>query len=326
MNLKKRNRNINTFIMLIEKYGIFIVLIVFSVIFGSFKPKFLTVQKITNISMQVVPIGILAIGAMFVIITGGIDLTAGVGISLSAMMMEAVFRPTKNVGLAVIMSIAVVLLLGVFNGLLITKVKLGPVITTLIMMTVVQGTVYMISKWGVTINISNPAFNYIARGKIIGIPVSFLIMLLIYFIGYVGLNHTRLGFYLIAIGNNPEGARLAGISVYRYLFFPYIISGLSMGLAALVIVARVNYINASLGGMSLLLDAIAAVIIGGVAISGGKGSIEGVLIGSIAIAIINNMVNIVDIRPEWNEFFKGLIIVMMMLINRSITVIEEKRK
>jgi ribose transport system permease protein len=99
-----------------------------------------------------------------------------------------------------------------------------------------------------------------------------------------------------------------------------------MGLAALVIVARVNYINASLGGMSLLLDAIAAVIIGGVAISGGKGSIEGVLIGSIAIAIINNMVNIVDIRPEWNEFFKGLVIVMMMLINRSISVIEEKRK
>jgi ribose transport system permease protein len=123
-----------------------------------------------------------------------------------------------------------------------------------------------------------------------------------------------------------EGVRLAGINVYKLLFFPYLISGFCMGLSSLILVARTNYINANIGGMTLLLDALTAVIIGGVSISGGKGTIQGVFIGSISIAVINNMVNIVDIRPEWNEFFKGLVIVAIMLINRLVNVIEENRK
>jgi ribose/xylose/arabinose/galactoside ABC-type transport system permease subunit len=99
-----------------------------------------------------------------------------------------------------------------------------------------------------------------------------------------------------------------------------------MGLSSLVIVARVSYITPRLGGTSLLLDALAAVIIGGVVIGGGKGTIQGVIIGTISIAVINNMVNIVDIHPAWNEFFKGIVIITMMLFNRMIEIIEERRR
>ena len=315
----------NKLITVFEKYGFLFMLLIYMSIFGALNPKFLTVQNITNISVQVVPIGIIALGLLFVLITGGLDLSTGVGVSLAAISMEAIFRFTENPVLAIVAGFITTLILGTFNGIMVSKVKMNPIITTLIMLTIIQGVVFIITRLGDSLNMSNPFFRYIAREDFLGIPIHFLIMIFTYLVGYLVLNHTRLGFYLIAIGNNQEGARLAGINIYKILLYPYIISGFMMGLASMIMVSRLSFITPTFGGVPLLMDALAAVLIGGVALTGGKGTIFGILVGSFAIAIINNSVNLVDIHPDWNQFFKGLIIVIMIIVNRGIEIVDNKR-
>jgi ribose/xylose/arabinose/galactoside ABC-type transport system permease subunit len=219
-----------------------------------------------------------------------------------------------------------VFVLGLANGLLVSLLNIESVIVTLIMMTVVQGLVFILTKLGNTINLSNPLYNMISRGTVLMIPNLVIIMVFVYLVSYTVLNHTKLGFYLVAIGNNREGARLAGINVSRYILFSFLISGFFMGLVAMLLAARILYVTPTIGGTPLLLDAIAAAIIGGVAIGGGKGTVQGVFIGSLAIALINNSINLMDIHPSWNQFFKGLTILIMMLANRYLEILEIRSK
>ena len=323
---KETNKSYPNFLIIFFlRYGIFFILFLSVIIFGLFNPRFLTFQNLTNISIQIVPIGLLALGSMFVIISGGLDLSAGVGVSVAAIMIERVWVLTNNITFSVISGFLTVLIIGLINGLLITKIKLNSIITTLVMMSIVTGAINIIFQLGkISLKIDTPLFPFLIQTKILGIPLSFLIMILFYLIGYMILNHTRFGIYILAIGNNSEGARIAGINIYNYMFYTYIISGFSMGLASLILLARVTYVNPNLGGTAILLDAITALIIGGVLIGGGKGSIRGVFIGTISIVFINSMINMINIQPAWNAFFKGFVIIAMMVINRTIQIIEEK--
>ncbi len=324
--MKNRKNYSDFWYAFIQRYGILLTLIVLVIIFGTYNPKFLSLQNITNISAQLAPIGILAMGSMFVILAGGLDLTAGIGVSLGAVVLERIWTVTHNITLAVISSFIAVLIIGVINGLLVTKAKYNSIITTLVMMVIVGGTLDIIFQMGsVTLKIDTPLFPFITYTKIFGIPLPFLIMVAFYIIAYILLNHTRFGNYILAIGNNLDGARIAGIKVYNYIFVTYMMSAFSMGLACLIIVARIAYVAPTLGGTPLLLDTLAALIIGGVLIGGGKGSVQAAFFGTVAIALINSIVNIVDIQPAWNGFFKGFVIVVVMMMNRGIEMIEEKR-
>ena len=317
----------NTFITIIERYGIFIVLIIASLIFGSFNPKFLTGQQLENMSIQLVPIGLLALGSFFVLISGGLDLTIGVGVTLAAIMLERFWFITNNITISLIISFSSVLILGLINSLLITKLKLNSIIATLVMMTTIIGVVKIVFQLSnISTKISTPLFDFLINYKILKIPISFIIMIGFYIVGYFLLNHTRFGTYILAIGGNSEGARIAGIKDNNYLFFTYIISGLFMGLATLTLVARLKYIQPTIGGTPILLDVLTALIIGGVAIGGGKGTIQGVFIGTIAIALINSIVIISDVDTVLKDFVKGFIIVLVLLVNRAVEIAENKRK
>ena len=310
----------------IARYGLVFALIIFAIIFEIFNPKFLTIQNLSTISIQMVPIGILALGSMFVIIAGGLDLTAGVGVSFFAVMIERIWNVSHNITYAVLISFAVVLFIGLINGLLIAKAKFNSIIVTLIMLTVISGVLNIIFSLSTATNkIDTALFPFIARYKIIGVPFPFLIMIFFYIIAYLVLNYTRFGIYIKAIGSNSEGARIGGINIYNYIFYTYLISGFFMGMSSLVITARIAYVNPNIGGITILLDAFAAIIIGGVAIGGGKGTVQGVLIGTVAIALINNMVNMIDINPLWNQFFKGIVIVVMMFVNKIADIFEDRR-
>jgi ribose/xylose/arabinose/galactoside ABC-type transport system permease subunit len=265
-----------------------------------------------------------ALGSMFVIMAGGLDLTVGIGVSLAILVFEVLWRATNNITLTILATFASVIILGIINGILVTKVKIVSVVATLIMMTIVQGAVSILTRYGTTESVASPLLLFISRGTIIGIPTAFFITMIVFIIGYIVLNHTRFGFYISAIGNNAEGVRLVGINFNKYVFFTYLVSGFCMGLAALMIASRVLYISPGLGGTSLLLDALVAVVIGGVVITGGKGTVRGVFVGSIAITIINNMVNVADIHAIWNEFFKGVIILIVLVINELVKLFEEK--
>ncbi len=313
------------FFPVVARYGLIVALIIFAIIFEIFNPRFLTIQNLLNISIQMVPIGILALGSMFVIITGGLDLTAGVGVSFFAVMIERIWNISHNITYAVLLSFAAVLFIGLINGLLVAKAKFNSIIVTLIMLTVVTGALNIIFSLSNASNkIDTALFPFIARYKIIGIPFSFILMIFFYVIAYFILNYTRFGIYIKAIGNNPEGARIGGIKIYNYIFYTYLISAFFIGMSSLVITARVSYVNPNLGGITILLDALAAIIIGGVAIGGGKGTVQGVFVGTVAIALINNMVNMMDINPSWNEFFKGIVIIVMMFINKTADILEER--
>jgi ribose/xylose/arabinose/galactoside ABC-type transport system permease subunit len=193
------------------------------------------------------------------------------------------------------------------------------------MLTVVSGVLNIVFNLSNASNkIDTPLFPFIARFKLLGIPFSFLLMLFFYIICYFILNYTRFGIYIKAIGNNPEGARISGLNIYNFIFYTYIIAAFFTGLSSLVLTARVSYVNPNLGGITILLDALAAIIIGGVAIGGGRGTVQGVLIGTVSIAIINNMVNMLEINASWDDFFKGMVIVIMMSINRVADLLEDR--
>jgi ribose transport system permease protein len=324
---RAREQTSSLFIKVVHKYGFLFVVVLYILLFGLVNPKFLTLKNITNVTIQMVPLALLSLGVMFVLISGGLDLTAGVGVSLAAVAMEEGFRRFGgSVPLVLVFGFAVVLILGIVNGLLVSKLKIESIIVTLIMMTIVQGAVFIIVRLGTSLNMSNPLFEFINRGRIAGIPNPILIMVVIYAVSFLVLNYTRFGHYLVAIGSNPEGARRAGINVYRLIFFSYIVSGFVMGLVAVLMAARLSYVTPNMGGTPLFLDAIAAAIIGGVAVGGGKGTVQGVLIGSVAIAFLNSSINLLDIHPSWSQFFKGFIIVLMMLVNKLIENMEVKSK
>lgn len=278
-------------IKIAEKYGFLIIIVFFSLIFSKISPKFLTVQNFTNLSIQVVPTAFLSLGLMFVIITGGLDLSSGLSISLSAVTLEAVYRASGNLFISLLVSLLVAFAVGAVNGLMISKINIEPVIVTLIMMNIVQGAAFIVSKTGLTVNLGNDFFRSLIKGRLVGIPVTFLIMIGIYLSSYIILNHTKYGFYLVAVGNNKEGARLAGINVRKLLFFPYMTIGFYVWLTMFFSVARVSYVTPTFGGIPLFMDSLAAVLIGGVAITGGRGSVFGVLTGACGIAIINNAIN-----------------------------------
>jgi ribose/xylose/arabinose/galactoside ABC-type transport system permease subunit len=312
-------------ISVIERYGIVVLLLLISILFGIFNPRFLTLQNFSNISLQMVPIGLLALGAMFVIITGGLDLTAGIGVSFFAVVLERLWNVTNNITYSVLAAFAALFIVGLINGLLISKAKFNSIIVTLIMLTVVSGVLNIVFNLSNASNkIDTPLFPFIARFKLLGIPFSFLLMLFFYIICYFVLNYTRFGIYIKAIGNNPEGARISGLNIYNFIFYTYIIAAFFTGLSSLVLTARVSYVNPNLGGITILLDALAAIIIGGVAIGGGRGTVQGVLIGTVSIAIINNMVNMLEINASWDDFFKGMVIVIMMSINRVADLLEDR--
>jgi ribose transport system permease protein len=321
-----REQALSLLLKIVHEYGFLFVVVLYILLFGLYNPKFLTLKNITNVTIQMVPLALLSIGVMFVLISGGLDLTAGVGVSLSAVAMEEAFRRFDSIPLVLLFGFAIVLALGAVNGLLVSKLKIESIIVTLIMMTIVQGAVFIIVRLGTSLNMSNPLFEFINRGRIAGIPNPIVIMVVVYAISFLVLNHTRFGHYLVAIGSNLEGARRAGINVYRLIFFSYIVSGFVMGLVAVVMAARLSYVTPNMGGTPLFLDAIAAAIIGGVAVGGGKGTVQGVLIGSIAIAFLNSSINLLDIHPSWSQFFKGFIIVLMMLVNKLIENMEVKSK
>ncbi len=318
MDYSRQNRFKINSLLLVREYGVILLIMLFVVIFTIVNPRFLSISNLSSLARQVTPIAMVTLGTMFVLLSGNIDLTVGMGVGLGSVIVGAVLYITQNIGLALTIMFLGVIILGFVNGFLVSKFKLGSVIATLIVMTILQGLIYYISTEKALLVSDYSLFRYLGRVKILGIPSVFILLIFVLLIGYFILNFTKAGFYTLAIGNNEEGARLAGINVDKWKFFPFIASGICMGLGALTIIPRTMRIVPEIGGTSLLLDAIAAAIIGGISIHGGKGNISSVVIGAFTVAIINNAIFMMPIHPAWNEFFKGAIIILVVLFNRFI--------
>lgn len=309
----KRRFNLADFL---RDYGNILLLVLIAAIMSVLNPRFLTIGNFINLSKQIVPTGLLAIGMMFVIISGGIDLSAGFGVSLSAVLMGVVYLSTDNLWLALLMAIGVGIAMGIVNGLIITKLKLLPFITTLATMTIFQGLTYIFS-FGRLAWVKHPFTKFLGGGTVASVPFAFLLLIVVYLVAGLVLNRTKLGTYAISIGNNEESAVLAGINVNRYKLYLYALAGFCTSLGAIVLISRLEMTAPTIGGVSLLLDAIAATIIGGTSMMGGKGTSRGTFVGVIIIILIGNALNLLNVDPNYRDVFKGLVIIGVLFYDRG---------
>ncbi|MDD3824173.1 MAG: ribose ABC transporter permease [Sphaerochaetaceae bacterium] len=300
---------------LLKNNGILIVFLLICVVLSFLSPYFFTTNNILNIIRQTSIYGIIAVGMTFVILTGGIDLSVGSILALSGAIAAGMM---KNQGAAPLVAALVAILvgagIGLINGLLVTIGKIAPFVVTLGMVTIARGLTLIYTK-GYPISGFSPEFRYLGGGYILGIPVPVIVFIAMVALAWFILNHTRLGRYTYAIGGNEETVKLSGINVKFYKSMVYVIVGIMSSLSALILSARLNSAEA-VAGQGYELDVIAAVVIGGTSLSGGRGSIIGTLIGALLIGTINNGMNLLGISPYFQQVVKGALIIGAVILDR----------
>jgi ribose transport system permease protein len=289
-------------------FGSLIAIIVF---FAFASPNFLTFSNITGILFSTVVIGTLAIGTTFVSVTAGIDLSIGTGMALCA-VMSGVFLVYWHLPLPVGVAAAILFggLIGVINGFNVAILKIPPFIATLAMMLVAQGLALVVSNSAPIYFTDVPGYSEISTGSIIpgvNFPNAVIILAVVAVLAAVVLNKTVLGRYTYSIGSNEEATALSGINTKKWLIIIYTLAGLFIGLAGVMISARLGSAQPATG-MGYELQAIAAVVIGGTSLFGGTGTIVGTVIGALIMSVLNNGLQIVSVPQEWQNVILGGVI------------------
>ncbi len=303
-----------------ERLGPYVALIILFVVSSFASPYFLQTRNILNILRQVSYTGIIGLGMTFVIISGGIDLSVG---SMTAFVGGIVIMTLNQFGGgadAILVAIVVGILLGMgcgaVNGLIITKGKVAPFIVTLGSMAIFRSLTLYISNAG-EFRSTSRLFPQVGMGFFWGIPIPVWIFFGMAAVFSVVLNHTRYGRYVRAVGSNTRVAAYSAIKVNWIKFMTYVIVGMTVAVSAILLSSRLNSISSTNAGLNYELDAIAAVIIGGTAMTGGTGSVWGTVVGAIILGIINNMLNMMGVSPYLQGTVKGLVIMGAVLVQRK---------
>lgn len=294
--------------------GSFVLAFVVLVVVAAFtSDAFLTESNVTNLLRQMVSTGLLALGMLVVILTGGIDLSVGSIVALTG-IMAAGLSAHMSVAAAMTLAVIVGMACGSANGILVARFRLAPFVVTLGALTTIRGLSYVYSETPITP--LKPGFLAIGTNTVGPIPVAAIVMVVAFAIVQVFLTRTSAGRALIAIGGNREAVRLAGIGVSRHLLLAYAISGFCAGLAGVILASRVGIAQPSVA-VGFELNAIAACVIGGASLAGGRGSVVGTLGGVVLLALIDNLLTLYDVQSYWQQVLKGLIIVFVVLARRQ---------
>ncbi len=279
-------------------------------------PFFLRPSNLLNQLDQSVVTGIVSIGMTFVILTGGIDLSVGSVLGVTAVLMGIAM---PHVGIAAGIGVAIVAggLIGAFSGALIARFGLASFVVTLGVMAIGRSLAYIFSG-ATSISDVPPAMNDVVYTPILGLPSNVATLLVLYLLAWLYLTYTKGGRVIYAIGSNAEAARAAGLNVLWYSILPYVISGALAAVAGVLLSAQVLSID-PLAGTALELDAIAAVVIGGASLYGGRGSMIGTLIGVFIMVMIRNGLNLLGVSPFWQGSAIGGIIIAAVLVERLVS-------
>lgn len=285
-----------------------------SIFFSILSNRFLTIPNIINVFRQVSIQAIIAFGMTMVIISGGIDLSVGSVFALSAVIMASVLK-SGSVFLGVIVALAVGALMGFINGFIIAKGRIQPFIATLATMAIGRSLTLVYTQ-GMPITGLPKSFRVIGRGDFLGLPYPIIIMLSIFILIWFISKNTKLGLYTYAIGGNETAAKLSGVKVIKYKIIIYMISGILSAVSAMLLTARLNSAQPTFGG-GYELDAIAAVVLGGASLSGGRGSVVGTIFGALIMGVINNGLNLLNVSPFYQQAVKGAVILIAVLLERE---------
>lgn len=303
-----------------------IVLIVLCVLLSVLEPAFRSFGNLINILQQVTVIAVLALGVNVVIFTGGIDISVGSVVAFTGIVMGKLI---VEMGMPTPVGIAIALLIGAacgtFNGIMISKFKLQPMIATLAMMSMARGAALTLAD-GQTITGYSDGFRWIGTATIPGteIPVQILFMLLLYALFYYIMKYRKFGRYIYSIGGNEEATRLSGINTTKYKTLAYTVSGLCAAIASVILVAKLNSAQ-STAGLDYEMDAIASCVIGGTSLLGGFGSVWGTFVGAIIMIVIRNGLNLLNVSSNLQKLVIGIVILLAVLADALRTKAASKK-
>ena len=306
--------------LLIEQKSLIALLVMIAIV-SFLNPHFFTLPNILNILRQTAVNAILAVGMTLVILTAGIDLSVGSILALSGAVGASLIAQELPVVISIAAALGVGTALGAVSGVIIAKGKVQAFIATLVAMTLVRGlTLVYTDGRPISTGFTDTAdaFAAIGTGYLLGVPVPVWLMVITFGLAWYLLNHTRLGRYIYALGGNEEATRLSGINVDRIKITVYAICGFLSALAGLIVTSRLSSAQPTAGG-GYELDAIAAVVVGGTSLMGGKGSIMGTLVGALIIGFLNNALNLLDVSSYYQMIAKAMVILLAVLVDTRST-------
>lgn len=312
-----------------KELGIFVLLIVLCVIVSLINPNFLLAINLQNLARQIGAFGIFSIGLGLVIITGGIELSVGsmmalLGVLLSMMLTEYHF----GVPLAILICLGLAMALDLGHGLLITRLNMQPFIVTLCGLLFYRGLARFITK-DETKGFGGTGFEslrYLANGNPFGIPMPFVLLIIIAAITWVVLHRSVYGRYLFATGRNSEAARYAGIDTNRIITLTYVVSGLLTGISSIIFAFYTNSVSPANHGNAYELYGIAAAVLGGCSLRGGEGSVVGILIGTALLQVLRNLVNLLGIPSSLDFAVMGAVILLGVMADQIFTERRNRRQ
>lgn len=297
-----------------QNLSLLIALIVLIAIFGTLRPDaFFSPRNFTAILNAITILGIVAMAQTVVIISGGIDVSVGSIVGMSSVVAAIAMTQIDSAAAGIIAALIAGSLAGLVNGLLITKGRVNPIITTLATLAIFQGVAYIVSN-GKAIGVLNSQFNWIGSGRIAGVPVTVMVFLAIAALMIFFMRATDIGRNIYAIGGNANAARLAGIRIERCRIGVYALTGLVCGIAAVLLTARATSGQPSSGSAGLELEAITAAFLGGCAMSGGRGTIIGTILGVLIIGTLNNGMLLMMVPNFYQLLAKGLLLLAAVMI------------
>lgn len=297
-----------------KKYGIMFILLIMVGLLCIFSPSFRTTANVLSILQTVSTNGILALGMVFVITAGGIDLSIGPMLALTSVIIGQMFHAGYGIVPACILSVVVCGLFGLVNGVLVSRFKMFPFVVTLATQLVIRGTAYIISN-GKTLSITSKGFRFVASGRVGGvIPMAVIILAIVAVAAYIMLHWTKFGRYVYAVGGNINAAFAAGVRVQRIQTLTYVWMGVCAAVSGIIITSRVNASQPNIG-TGYETDAIAACVIGGTSFAGGISTIPGTIIGILIIGVIYNGMNLLRLSSYLQIITKGLLILIAVMLD-----------
>jgi ribose/xylose/arabinose/galactoside ABC-type transport system permease subunit len=306
----------NLFLHYRRQFSTFIGLILLCLILGILSPYFLTVSNLLNILQQTSINAIIAVGMTFVIISAGIDLSVGSILAFSGVVMASALHAEIPLPAALLFGLSVGVACGLLNGVLIAFGKLPPFIVTLGMMSIARGAALVYTD-GRPISGFEQNFRALATGEIAFIPAPLAAMILVYLFSHIILTRTKFGLYTYAMGGNEEATHLSGVNVRFHKIMIYGFCGLTTGIAAIILTARLNSAQ-PIAGMMYELDAIAAAVIGGTSLMGGEGALVGTLIGALIMGVLRNGLNLLGVSSFLQQIIIGSVIIIAVLVDTAL--------